>query len=104
MKRTEHVKSFKTPVIDIRTGERSGTAKHYVWAEEHENGERVLRVRKLMTSKAEYNVKYHRVIGNVGLRIEDLAFKYDTLFSYVHLAVEFRKEFETLNASKGENK
>jgi hypothetical protein len=99
MKRTENVKSFKTPVIDIRTGERSGTARHYVWAEEHENGERVLRVRKLMTSKAEYNVKYHRVIGNVGLRIEDLAFKLDTLFTYANIAAQARIEFETLNAS-----
>jgi hypothetical protein len=104
MKRTENITSFKTPVIDTRTGERTGTAKHYVWADEHDNGERVLLVRKLTVSKAEYNVKYSRVIGSIGLRIEHLAFKFDTLFSYFEIAIQARKEFETLNASKGDDK
>lgn len=104
MKRTENATIFKTPVIDIRTGERSGTAKHYVWAEEHENGERVLLVRKLTTSKAENNLKYSRVIGKIGLKIEYLAFKFDTLFTYANVAAKARIEFETFNASKGDDK
>jgi len=94
MMRTKGLWAFKTETIDLKTGQKNGSAKHYVWAEKVD-GEIIVYVKKLMLSKIREGHKYKKVLNGIGLEIQLMAFRKDTLLAYAQVGqlaeIEFKK-------------